>query len=217
MNTSRPAACLATLALALGVLVPSGISITADELARQVEDKYRSFETLSMDFVRMVRSKVFETKTTVQGNMIFKNPDKFRIETQDETVTSDGKFVWTYSAENAQVIKNLADRSEDFFKPYQYLSDFRSRYVPRLEGEEKVDGTRCFRLVLTPKEDDAFIINMTVWVDQKSLLAQKLIYQDLNGNQVTLTFRHIKPNRKIKDSEFVYQAPPGVEEVDLSQ
>jgi outer membrane lipoprotein-sorting protein len=217
MNTSRPAACLATLALALGVLVPSGISITADELARQVEDKYRSFETLSMDFVRMVRSKVFETKTTVQGKMIFKNPDKFRIETQDETVTSDGKFVWTYSAENAQVIKNLADRSEDFFKPYQYLSDFRSRYVPRLEGEEKVDGTRCFKLVLTPKEDDAFIINMTVWVDQKSLLAQKLIYQDLNGNQVTLTFRHIKPNRKIKDSEFVYQAPPGVEEVDLSQ
>jgi outer membrane lipoprotein-sorting protein len=203
--------------LALGVLVPGGGCITADELAKQVEDKYRSFETLSMDFVKMVRSKVFETKTTVQGKMIFKNPDKFRIETQDETVTSDGKFVWTYSAENAQVIKNLADRSEDFFKPYQYLSDFRSRYVPRLEGEEKVDGTRCFKLVLTPKEDDAFIINMTVWVDQKSLLAQKLIYQDLNGNQVTLTFRHIKPNRKIKDSEFVYQAPPGVQEVDLSQ
>jgi outer membrane lipoprotein-sorting protein len=58
---------------------------------------------------------------------------------------------------------------------------------------------------------------MTVWVDQKSLLAQRLIYQDLNGNQVTLTFQHIKPNRKIKDSEFVYQVPPGVEEVDLSQ
>jgi chaperone LolA len=217
MNTSRPAVCLATLVWALGVLASSGSSITADQLARQVEDKYRSFETLSMDFVRMVRSKVFETKTTVQGKMMFKNPDKFRIETQDETVTSDGKFVWTYSAENAQVIKNLADRSEDFFKPYQYLSDFRSRYVPKLEGAEKIDGDRCFKLALTPKENDAFIKNMTVWVDQKSLLAQRLIYQDLNGNQVTLTFQHIKPNRKIKDSEFVYQVPPGVEEVDLSQ
>ena len=102
MNKSRPAACLATLILAFGVLVPRGRCITADELARQVEDKYRSFETLSMDFVKMVRSKVFETKTTVQGKMIFKNPDKFRFATKDETVTSDGKFVWTYSAENAR-------------------------------------------------------------------------------------------------------------------
>jgi chaperone LolA len=217
MNRSQLASCLTALALIFGVLASGGSSITADELARQVEDKYRSFESLSMDFVKVVRSKVFETKTTVQGKMIFKNPDKFRIDTKDETVTSDGRFVWTYSAENAQVIKNLADSSEDFFTPYQYLSDFGSRYVPKLEGEEKVDGTSCFKLVLTPKEKDAFIINMTVWVDQKSLLAQRLIYQDLNGNQVTLTFQHIKPNRKIKDSEFSYQAPPGVEEVDLSQ
>jgi len=207
----------AILALAIGVKTPESSGITADELARQVENKYRSFESLSMDFVKVVRSKIFETETTVQGKMIFKNPDKFRIDTQDETITSDGKFVWTYSAENAQVIKNLAERSEDFFKPYQYLSDFRSRYVPQLDGEEKIDRIQCFKLALTPREEDASIKNMTVWVDQKSLLARRLVYQDLNGNQTTLTFQHIKPNRTIKDSEFVYQAPPGVEEVDLSQ
>jgi len=115
------------------------------------------------------------------------------------------------------VIKNLADRSENLFKPNQYLANFRSRYVPRLTGEEKVDRTRCFKLLLSPKEEDLFIKKMTIWVDSKKLLAKKLEYTDSNDNQVTLIFQRIKTNRKIKDSEFVFQTPPGVEELDLSE
>lgn len=217
MKNSRLSLCLAVAFLAMGIFVQEADCLTAEELALKVESKYRSFESLSMDFVRVVRSEVFETESAVEGKMVFKNPDKFRIQTEDETITSDGKFVWTYSAENQQVIKNLADRSRDFFRPYQYLSDFRSMYLPRLNGEEKVDRDGCFRLLLFPKTKEAFIRKMTVWVDKKSLLAKRLEYEDSNDNQVTLTFQHIKANHKIKDSEFIYQAPPGVEEVDLSE
>ncbi len=58
---------------------------------------------------------------------------------------------------------------------------------------------------------------MTIWVDSKKLLAKKLEYTDSNDNQVTLIFQRIKTNRKIKDSEFVFQTPLGVEELDLSE
>jgi outer membrane lipoprotein carrier protein len=205
------------LAFLIGMLASRSAAITADELAQQVEKRYRSLETLSADFVKVVSSEVFETENTVEGTMIFKNSDKFKIETEDETIVSDGEFVWTYSAENEQVIKNLLDRSENLFRPHRYLSDFRSEYVPRLEGEEKIGRDKCFRLVLTPKKKDLFIRRMTIWVDKQSLLARRIEYIDSNDIEVTLTFQHIRTNRKIKDSEFVFKAPPGVEEVDLTE
>ncbi len=195
----------------------SVVSITADELAMQVEKKYRSLSDLSMDFTKVTRSEIFETPSKVQGKMLLVNPDKFKIETKEETIVSDGKFVWTYSVENRQVVKNLVDKSENMFKPNQYLSNFRSDYTPSLEGEEKVDQTKCYKLLLSSKKEDAFIKKMILWVDQKSLLAKKLEYKDAEDNDIILEFQRIKTNRKIKDPEFIFQTPPGVEELDLSE
>jgi outer membrane lipoprotein-sorting protein len=191
--------------------------ITSKELALQVEKKYHSLKSLSMDFIKIIRSEVFETESKIKGKMILKNPDKFIIQTKGETIVCDGEFVWTYSVENKQVIKNLVDRSENMFKPNQYLSNFRSEYIPRLEGEEKINRTKCFKLLLSPKKEGVFIKRMTIWVDKQNLLAKKLEYKDSNDNEVTLIFQHIKTNRKIKDSEFIFQTPPGVEELDLSE
>jgi chaperone LolA len=191
--------------------------ITANDLALQVEKKYHSLKSLSMDFVKITHSEIFETESKIKGKMILKNPDKFIIQTKDETIVCDGEFVWNYSVENKQVIKNLVAQSQNLFKPNQYLSNFRSEYVPRLKGEEKIDRTECFRLLLSPKKDDVFIKRMIIWVDKKNLLVRKLEYKDSNDNEVVLIFQRIKTNRKIKDSEFLFRAPAGVEELDLSE
>ncbi len=206
-----------TLPFILVILSQETAGITSDQLALQVEKKYRSLKSLSMDFIKIIRSEIFETENKIKGKMILKNPDKFKIQTKGETIVSDGKFIWNYSVENKQVIKNLVDRSENIFKPHQYLSNFRSEYVPFLKGEEKVNRTKCFKLLLSSKKDDVFIKRMILWVDKKNLLAKKLEYKDANDNEVVLIFQHIKTNRKIKDSEFIFQAPPGVEELDLSE
>jgi chaperone LolA len=197
--------------------VHSAAASSSDELARQVEEKYRSLSSLSMDFVKITRSEIFETESKIEGKMLVKNPDKFKIDTEDEIIVCDGEFVWSYSVENQQVIKNLADRSEKVFEPNQYLADFRSGYVPRLTGEEKIDRTGCFVLSLSARDEEVFIKKMTIWVDKKKLLAKKLEYTDSNDNQVTLIFQRIKTNPKIKDSEFIFQTPTGVEELDLSE
>ncbi len=192
-------------------------STTPDQMARRLERRYRLLKTLSMDFIKIIKSEVFETQEKIKGKMIFKNPDKFKIKTEDQTMVCDGKFLWTYSVENQQVIKNLVSRSEKIFQPIQYLTNFRAEYIPKSLGEEKVGRTKCFKLLLSPKKEEAFIKRMVLWIDQKNLLVKKLKYKDYNDNEVTFIFSHIKTNRKIKDSEFILQTPPGVEEVDLSK
>jgi chaperone LolA len=217
MNEYKSTIPLFFLFVMIVMLSKNILCITADELAGQVEKKYRTLSDLTLDFTKTTRSEIFETESKTQGKMLLKNPDKFKIQTKEETIVSDGKFVWTYSVENEQVVKNLLDKSESVFKPNQYLSNFRTDYVPHLEGEEKIDQTQCFKLLLSTKKDDVFIKKMIIWVDKGSLLTNKLQYKDSNDNEVTLVFSHIKTNRKIKDSEFVFQTPPGVEELDLSE
>ena len=190
---------------------------TSEKLALKVEEKYRSIKDLSMNFTKTLKSEIFETQKKTKGKMYLKNPDKFRIETKDEVIVTDGKFLWTYSEQNEQVIKSRLDRSKNIFKPNQYLSNFRKEYKAKLTGEEKMNKTKCYRLVLTPKKEDTFITKMIIWIDKKSLLTKKLEYQDSNDNQITLVFEKIKTNKGIKDSKFVFKAPEGVEELDLSE
>jgi outer membrane lipoprotein carrier protein len=191
--------------------------ITSEELALKVEEKYRSIKDLSIDFTKTLKSEIFETEKETKGKMYLKNPDKFRIETKDEVIVTDGEFLWTYSEQNEQVIKNTLEKSENIFKPNQYLSNFRKEYKAKLNGEEKIDKTECYKLVLTPKKEDSFITKMIIWIDKKTLLAQKLEYRDSNDNQITLIFDKIKINKDLKDSRFIFKTPKGIEEVDLTE
>jgi outer membrane lipoprotein carrier protein len=195
----------------------AALAITSEELATKVEEKYRSIKDLSMNFTKTLESEIFETQKETKGQMYLKNPEKFRIETKDEIIVTDGKFLWTYSEQNEQVIKSRLDRSKNIFKPNQYLSNFRKEYKAELTGEEKINKTKCYKLVLTPKKEDPFITKMIIWIDKKSLLAKKLEYKDSNDNQITLVFDKIKINKGIKDSKFVFEAPEGVEELDLTE
>ncbi len=189
----------------------------SEKLAAEVEQKYRSLKDLSMDFTRNLKSEIFETQRETKGKMYLKNPDKFRIETKEEVIVTDGKFLWNYSEQNEQVIKSRLDKSKNIFKPNQYLSNFRKEYKTELGDGEKIDKIECYKLVLTPKEEDLFITKMTIWIDKKSLLARKLEYRDSNDNQITLLLDKIKINKGLKDSKFVFKASEGVEEIDLTE
>lgn len=200
--------------------IASSLNDTVDvseKIAAEAEEKYRSLKDLSMNFTKTLKSEIFETEKETKGEMYLKNPDKFRIETTDEIIVTDGVFLWNYSEQNEQVIKSRLDRSKNVFKPNQYLSNFREEYKAKLTGEEKIDKIKCYKLVLTPKKEDLFITKMTIWIDKKNLLAKKLEYRDSNDNQVTLVFDKIRINKGTKDSKFIFKAPEGVEELDLTE
>ena len=189
----------------------------SEKLALQVEEKYRSIKDLSMNFTKTLKSEIFEAQKKTKGKMYLKNPDKFRIETKDEIIVTDGKSLWTYSEQNEQVIKSRLDKSRNIFKPNQYLSNFRKEYDAKLTGEETIEKVKCHVLTLTPKKKGLFIARMKIWVDKKNLLAKRIKYTDINDNQITLLFDHVKTNKNIKDTKFIFKAPEGVEELDLTE
>lgn len=210
---------------------PISYAITSEEIAEEIEKKYNLLKDVSMEFVQRVESSVFSDTQEVKGMMYLKNPDMFKIWTKREAVISDGKYLWLYSEANNQVTKREIDKSKNIFNPNQYLYNFTKNYKPQLENKEKVGKNWCYKLVLSPKESegvdslskqeaeakDLFITKLILWVDKKTFLVKKLEYQDINDNLVSFVFSKIKTNSGIKDSEFVFRAPKGVEVVDLTR
>jgi outer membrane lipoprotein carrier protein len=189
---------------------------TSDELALKIESKYDSLKTLFISFQEEIKSQDFSTLRKFKGKMYLKNPNKFRIEMPSQTVVSDGEYIWVYSKENKQVTKNRTDKSKNLFMPNDYLFNFRKNYNYNLDGEKKIAGKNCYKMVYTSKTEGEFFTRITVFFDKETLLAQRIEYQDLNDNFTTLSFSQIKPDVGIADSKFVFIPPAGVELVDLS-
>ncbi len=189
----------------------------SEKLALRIEKRYNSLRTLYTSFEQETKSPDFATTRKFKGKMYLKNPNKFRIELSSQVAVSDGKYIWIYSEENQQVTKNLVEKSSKFFRPNDYLFDFRKNYNYKLEGEEKVAKSDCYKMVYTSKNKDEFFEKITVFFDKKTLLARRIEYQDQNDNYTTLNFQDIKVDLKLSDSRFVFEPPKGVELVDLTE
>lgn len=189
----------------------------SEKLALRIEEKYNSLKTLYISFEQETKSPDFSTTRKFKGKMYLKNPNKFRIELSSQVVVSDGKYIWVYSEENQQVTKNLVEKSNRFFRPNDYLFDFRENYNYKLEGEEKVEKFTCYKMVYTSKNKDEFFEKIIVLFEKENLLAKRIEYLDQNDNYTTLSFQDIKVDLKLSDSKFVFEPPKGVELVDLTE
>ncbi len=205
------------LVLSIPAWIRADQKLTSEELASKIEEKYNSLKTLSISFQEEIKSEDFSTVRKFKGKMYLKNPNKFRIEIPSQVIVSNGEYIWVYSRENRQVTKNRTDRIKDLFRPNDYLFNFRKNYNYNLQGERKIAGINCYKMVYTSKTDGEFFTRITVFFDKVTLLAQRIEYQDLNDNLTTLNIREIKPDLEISDSRFVFNPPAGVELVDLTE
>lgn len=191
--------------------------LTVEELVSQLDKEYSTFQDIQMEFTQRISSDVFESKRQFEGEIYIKNPDKFRIESPQQTIVANGEYIWVYSRENKQVTKRRFDPANGILLPYRYLSSFKDDYIARLDKDEQIKKRWCYKLVLTPKEENSFVSKMILWVDKEALLTLKLKYWDLNNNEITLLFKNIKIDPNIDVSKFTFEIPAGVELLDLSR
>ncbi|MFQ5865388.1 MAG: outer membrane lipoprotein carrier protein LolA, partial [bacterium] len=126
-----------------------------------------------------------------------------------------GKTVWTYSESNQQVIIDLLSKSEENPLPKDLLFKYAEEYVPHLVGEDKLEGKKTYVLNLVPKDKEAFIKSMKIWVDKSSWLTVKIEQIDINDNVNTYYVRNVKQNIQLETSLFTFEIPPDTEVVDL--
>lgn len=190
------------------------LAIDAREIIENVQERYEDMTDASITFTQSVRFKVSKAEQTVKGTLLFKKPNKYRIETEDRTVVTDGKTSWAWNPRNRQVVIDSYKEETHSFSPEQLLLSYPKNYYSTLVGEEKIGGQSAYVLKLTPKEDNSFATAMKIWVS-KDWLIRKVEIIDVNGAVTTYVIEKISIDQKLGDAKFVYQLPEKAEVIDL--
>ncbi len=185
------------------------------EIIKKVKKKYQELRSLKADFEQEYVWELAGETRTVQGTLYLKSGDKYRIETENDVIVTDGKTVWTYSKANEQVIIDSLQSSDENPLPKDLLFKYSEEYNPHFVAEEKLYGKKAFKLNLVPKDEEAFVKSIQIWVDANSWLTVKVQQVDINDNVNTYFLRNAQQNVELEESLFNFQIPPETEVVDL--
>jgi len=205
-----PALCAVIL-----VCASIGAAETAEEVIENMREKYESIEDAEIRFRQHVRFPMANIEQEVGGLLTMKRGNRYRVEFDGRTIVTDGTTVWSYSRPNNQVLIDAFAMDERSFSPENILVRAPSEFVPTLLGQERYRDVELTVIKLVPRDDQAFLQSMKVWVDPDTWLMEKVELVDANGKETTYVVEEIRINTGMSDEQFRFHIPDGVDVVDL--
>ncbi len=203
------------IALVLTMAGAGARAESAQEVLERVKKRYDAINDAEVKFTQHTTYEVSKLEQRISGTLFIKKKNKYRVEFPDRIVVTDGATVWSYSPAQKQVLIDNFKIDPNVVTPEKVLAAAPQDYYASLAGTEKVGSVQTRVLKLVPKDDNASIRMMRLWVDEATWLIKKVDLTDIGGNQTIYTVSDIKVNIGIPDSRFTYQIPDGVEAVDL--
>jgi len=186
----------------------------SEKILSQLQKKYDGIKDATISFTQKMQFNVSKKEQTIVGKLTFKKGNKYKIEIGEQTIITDGKTVWTYSKSNKQVLVNDYQEDEGMLTPDKIMTALPKQYTSEIIGKEKLDKLNTIVVKLQPKEKSSHKF-IQVWVDGSESLMRKIQAHHSNGNTTTYNIDEIKTNTGIPDSFFVFDAPKGVEVIDM--
>lgn len=198
------------LALATVVLADA----RSDRLLRQLQNKYESLDEVCADFTQTFHWKLTGETQQISGRICAKGGDRFRIETEEQLIITDGNTLWTLNKLNNQVI---IDHAENATSENPFIKDFLEKYIREYNSriDESASSGGDPVILLTSKTGDHFVPQMRLWVDEKQDLITKVEQTDLNENTTVFQVNNIDTDVSLSNSDFKFQAPESADVIDM--
>ena len=212
----KRAASLVTLLVVwwMNALTQEG-SLTVKDVTQMMQSRYEMIDDATASFTKHVKLGFSEIEQTYAGKIMIKKPTKLRLESENETVVTDGLTVWLYSPVNNQVIIDKYKENQNSVSPENFLLNLPQNYYATLLSVSKEKGVSLATLKLVPKDDRSFVKSVKIVVEQGTWNVRTVDIQDVNDTETTYTIKELRLNTNLGDKTFQYTPPPGAEVVDL--
>jgi chaperone LolA len=208
--------------LMLGLMFLGAMQIMAQEkevtvkyVTENLQRGYEMIDDATAQFEQHVRFGFSNIEQTFSGTLMMKKPNHYRIESEHQTIVTDGVTVWAYSKANNQVIIDKYKENSNSLSPEQFMLNLPANYYASVLGSEKFSEGTVILLKLVPKDDRSFVKSVKLSVDEHGWLVRKIMILDVNETETTYTVKDIKLNTNIKEKTFAFDTPEGAEVVDL--
>jgi hypothetical protein len=194
---------LAVSSVLVGVC--SAPAMTATEIIKKVEAIEAAPYSVSRIKETVVtstgQSREFEIKgytldTTDKQLQVYEKPARVRGE--KILMLNGGDDIWSYSPLTRRVrhlathMKKAKVMGSDFSYEDFAAGDYERRYTVTLEGEGKVDGKECYRLLMVPTPEGPSYTKVVAWVAQQDFVMRKVDFHDEGGLLKTLTVGEVR-------------------------
>ncbi|KAA3612037.1 MAG: outer membrane lipoprotein carrier protein LolA [Calditrichaeota bacterium] len=187
-----------------------------EDIIEDVQERYDEIEDISATFKRIESFKLTGTVSETVGKIYIKDGVKYRFESDDQSIATDGKTVWTYNSISKQFIIDNVRKNSGALLPRDMLFKYPKEYYSTLLGEAEVDGKDVFIIKLDPRENvHGFVKSMKIWVEDDEWLIRRIEITDLTDNKSTYEISKILIDEDLKDDFFVLQASDEMNVVDM--
>jgi outer membrane lipoprotein carrier protein len=185
-----------------------------DAVFERLQQKYESLNSLRAEFTQTMSSAFSDQEATSSGTLTLSG-DKYRVETGSQTLITDGTTTYVYLPSEQQVLINKASNDDTSFSPSEFLLNYDARFNVSGVAETTLDGQTHYRLTLTPKQDDSFFQEATLWMRTTDAVITRLEVLDVNETRMTFRLENIQLDPALPADTFTFTPPEGVEVIDL--
>jgi outer membrane lipoprotein carrier protein len=185
-------------------------------LAGSIQQRYDGVRDFSAEFVHAYQGGVLRKTAVERGTVRFKKPGMMRwVYTTPERkeFVSDGNRLYAYVPEDRQVTVSEMPPGDQVSTPVLFLAG-RGHLVRDFVASAPA-GTNALpetvSVTLTSKRRESDFEWMTLEVDRTTFQIRGLTTADAQGGRSSFTFAGIRENRGLRDTDFRFIIPRGVD------
>jgi outer membrane lipoprotein carrier protein len=209
-----PVRTLRSVALLLCVLCAPWLSAQStgpndDALIRRVDDHYNRLASLRAHYAEHYSGMGMDR--TEEGTLLLKKPGRMRwsyAAPVGKVFVLDGKFAWFYTPGDAQATRVPAKQLDDLRSPLRFLLGHTLLKKELVNLAVAQDGPD-FRISGVPKGMEQRVRVLSLWVRPDGAI-NRMRLEEMDGAVTEFTFTDMQENVPVKDSDFAFVPPAGV-------
>ncbi|NOX90282.1 MAG: outer membrane lipoprotein carrier protein LolA [Calditrichaeota bacterium] len=200
------------------IAINTVFAIDVKDIIKKLQKKYDDIENFKATFEKVETFQLTGSVSKTEGTLYVKDGKKYRFETEDQLIVSDGKTVWTYNRINNQVLIDRVRKNSGVLLPRDILFKYPKTHYATLLGEDKIRGKKVYVVKLDPKEDvHGYFSSLKVWIQDHAWQIVKIEITDLNGNKSIFNLSNIDTKNRLADSLFSFTPTSEMNVVDMRQ
>ena len=201
------------LALAAGLVLLVASAAQAADIAATIQARYEKLRTFSATFEQTLTHKESGSVEKRQGNLLFQKPLLIRWQTDkphEETLVVTHKEMWDYLADEEIAYRYPLELVRDSRTIIQVITG-QAALTKDFDVKEAGQENGLAKLHLYPKEPAPQMVEALLWVEPSTGYIRRASIIDFYGNSNDVRFTQFKPDTSLKESDFTFTAPKGVE------
>lgn len=188
---------------------------SADEVLGRIRDRYADVRDLQIAFTLQTSFAGSRVERRSDGTLLLKKEGKYRVDTGDRVLVTDGATVWSFTPATRQVLVDRVRPESRAWSPERILTGDGGDVAATALGTDRVQGRELVGVKLVPREESAAFRSLKLWSDPDDWLIRRAEAEDLNGVTTVYTVTSIRVNPGLADARFTFVVPDSADVVDL--